>query len=81
MLMPVFCVTFFTLSLTGTRFMTEPIKLSLEQQFNLRSFKDQVEMMSHEQAKEMLLYLYEHMLVKDTMYKHFLKQEWGIEPN
>jgi Phycobilisome degradation protein nblA len=62
-------------------FMSQPIELTLEQKFNLRSFQDQVQIMSPDQAKEMLMYLYEHMLVKDTMYKQVLKHEWGLEPN
>jgi hypothetical protein len=59
--------------------MSQPVELSLEQKFSLRSFQDQVQMMSHDQAKEMLMHLYEHMLVKDAFYKNFLKQEWGME--
>ena len=41
--------------------MNEPIKLSLEQQFNLRSFETQVAKMSREQAQQFLVKLYEQM--------------------
>lgn len=61
--------------------MSEPTKLSLEQQFNLRSFETQVEKMSHEQAQHFLVKLYEQMMMRETMYKHFLRHEWGIGPN
>lgn len=61
--------------------MNEPAKLSLEQQFNLRSFETQVEKMSHEQAQHFLVKLYEQMMMRETMYKHFLRHEWGIGPN
>lgn len=61
--------------------MNEPTKLSLEQQFNLRSFETQVEKMSHEQAQHFLVKLYEQMMMRETMYKHFLRHEWGIGPN
>jgi len=59
--------------------MNQPIELSLEQQFSLRSFESQVEHMSHEQAQHFLIQLYEQMMLKETMYRHFLKQQWGIE--
>lgn len=58
--------------------MNQPIELSLEQQFNLRSFQDQVANMSHEQAQHFLVKLYEQMMLRETMYKHFLKHQWGI---
>jgi hypothetical protein len=59
--------------------MDQSIELSLEQQFSLRSFETQVEKMSHEQAQHFLVKLYEQMMLRETMYKHFLKHEWGID--
>ncbi|MBS0018791.1 MAG: NblA/ycf18 family protein [Arthrospira sp. SH-MAG29] len=59
----------------------ESSSLSLEQQFNLSSFRMQVNQMSREQAQEFLVNLYEQMLVKENMYQHFLKYQWGLEPN
>ncbi|HEY9628507.1 MAG TPA: NblA/ycf18 family protein [Coleofasciculaceae cyanobacterium] len=59
--------------------MNQPIELSLEQQFSLRSFESQVEHMSLEQAQHFLVQLYEQMMLKETMYRHFLKHQWGIE--
>ena len=61
--------------------MNEPMQLSLEQQFNLRSFETQVDKMSREQAQQFLVKMYEQMMMRETMYKHFLKHEWGIGPN
>lgn len=61
--------------------MDESIALSLEQQFSLRSFETQVDRMSHEQAQDFLVKLYEQMMLRETMYKHFLKHEWGLEPH
>jgi len=61
--------------------MNQPVELSLEQQFSLRSFETQVEKMSREQAQHFLLKLYEQMMLRETMYKHFLKQQWGLEPS
>ncbi|BAI88037.1 MULTISPECIES: NblA/ycf18 family protein [Limnospira] len=59
----------------------ESSSLSLEQQFNLSSFRMQVNQMSREQAQEFLVDLYEQMLVRENMYQHFLKYQWGLEPN
>ncbi|MGQ4647549.1 NblA/ycf18 family protein [Lyngbya aestuarii] len=58
--------------------MNQPAKLSLEQEFQLRAFTDQVERMSGEQAREFLLEFYKLAMHKENMYKHFLNQEWGI---
>jgi hypothetical protein len=60
--------------------MNESIELSLEQQFNLASFKTQVTQMSREQAQDFLVELYQQMIVRETMYRHFLKHQWGLEP-
>lgn len=59
--------------------MDKPVELTLEQQFSLRSFQDQVARMSREQAQHFLIQLYEQMMLRETMYKHFLKHQWGIE--
>ena len=60
--------------------MSEPIKMSLEQKFSLRSFETQVQQMSREQAQEFLVKLYEQMIVRENMYKEFIKHQWGLEP-
>lgn len=59
--------------------MSESMKLSLEQQFNIRSFETQVQQMSREQAQEFLMKLYEQMIVRENLYKSFIKHQWGIE--
>lgn len=59
--------------------MSESMQLSLEQQFNLRSFETQVQKMSREQAQDFLVKLYEQMMMRETMYKHFLRHEWGLD--
>ncbi|MCM0589621.1 MAG: NblA/ycf18 family protein [Gloeotrichia echinulata IR180] len=60
--------------------MSEPIQLSLEQQFNIHSFAAQVQHMSHEQAKDFLVKLYEQMVVREATYKELLKHQWGLDP-
>lgn len=59
--------------------MNQPIKLSLEQEFSLRSFSDQVQHMSREQAQEFAIVLYQQMMMRETMYQQFLKHEWKID--
>ncbi len=60
-------------------FMNQPVDLSLEQQFSIRSFESQVQNMSREQAQDFLVKLYEQMIVRENMYKQFLKHQWGLE--
>ena len=57
----------------------QPVELSLEQQFSIRSFETQVQKMSREQAQEFLIKLYEQMVMRENMYKHFLKHQWGLD--
>ena len=59
--------------------MSNSIKLSLEQQFHLRSFETEVEKMNREQAKDFLVKLYKQMLMRENMYKDVLKHQWGLE--
>lgn len=61
--------------------MDRPVQLSIEQQFSIRSFQTQVQQMSREQAQDFLVKLYEQMVMRETMYKQFLKYEWGLEPH
>jgi Phycobilisome degradation protein nblA len=59
--------------------MNQPIELSLEQQFSIRSFSTQVQQMSHDQAKDFLVKLYEQMVVREATYKELLKHQWGLD--
>jgi len=59
--------------------MSDSMNLSLEQKFTIRSFETEVKAMSHEQAQEFLVKLYEQMMIKDNMYQHFLRHQWGID--
>lgn len=57
---------------------THTTKLSLEQEFSLRAFADQVQYMSPKQTQDFLIQLYKHMMLKENMYKGLIKHEWGI---
>jgi Phycobilisome degradation protein nblA len=55
-----------------------PAELTLEQKFSIRSFETQVENMSPEQSKTMLMELYQTLMVRENVYKHLIKQSWSI---
>ncbi len=57
----------------------QDIELTLEQEFSLRSFTDQVQQMSREQAQEFLILQYKQMMIREMMYKEILKQEWKLD--
>lgn len=59
--------------------MNQPVELSLEQEFSLRIFTDQVQQMSREQAQEYLLMMHQQMATRETMYLQFLKHEWRLD--
>ncbi|AFZ00015.1 NblA/ycf18 family protein [Calothrix sp. PCC 6303] len=59
--------------------MNYPIQLTVEQQFSIHSFASQVKDMSHEQAKDFLVQLYEQMVVREATYKELLKHQWGLD--
>ncbi|MDV3352036.1 NblA/ycf18 family protein [Leptothoe sp. LEGE 181152] len=53
-------------------------QLSLEQQFELKAFEQQVERLSHEDAQILLVKLKELMLFQNTSFSQILKEAWGI---
>lgn len=52
----------------------QPIGLSLEQQFTLRAFEEQIKPISLEQAKLLLSDLYRQLLLRESYFKDFIKQ-------
>ncbi|MBM0743442.1 NblA/ycf18 family protein [Phormidium sp. CLA17] len=59
--------------------MNQAIELTLEQEFSLRRFADQVQSMSREQAQEFLVEQYRLMMVQEKMYQELLKHEWQLD--
>lgn len=59
--------------------MNQAIELTLEQEFSLRRFADQVQEMSREQAQEFLIEQYRLMMVQEKMYQDLLKHEWQLD--
>jgi Phycobilisome degradation protein nblA len=59
--------------------MSRSFDLSLEQQFNIRSFEHQIKDMSHQQTQEFLVNLYRQMMLQENSYKSLLKHQWGMD--
>ncbi|MDJ0703359.1 MAG: NblA/ycf18 family protein [Leptolyngbyaceae cyanobacterium MO_188.B28] len=53
-------------------------QLSVEQEFNLRRFSDQVKTLSHAQAQDLLIELSKQMMIKDNLYKQLLQPYLGV---
>lgn len=55
--------------------MEMPLSLSLEQQFKLQILRDQVQLLSRQEAQEYLLEVVRQNMVKDNLLRHWIKQE------
>lgn len=55
--------------------------LPLEQQFELQVFESEVQNISLEDARELLVRLRENMLYQTTTFRAILKESWGIGDN
>jgi uncharacterized protein YaaW (UPF0174 family) len=55
--------------------MDMPLSLSLEQQFKLQILRDQVQLLSRQEAQEYLLEVVRQNMVKDNLLRHWIKQE------
>ncbi|MEM6251609.1 MAG: NblA/ycf18 family protein [Cyanobacteria bacterium P01_D01_bin.156] len=53
-------------------------QLSLEQQFELKAFEQQVRQLSHEDTQLLLVQLKELMLFQNASFREILKESWGI---
>ncbi len=58
--------------------MQQPNQLSLEQEFELRVFKDHVQQLSQQEAQELLVELYRNTIVLDNFYREIIKDTWDI---
>ncbi|MGA7935888.1 MAG: NblA/ycf18 family protein [Kovacikia sp.] len=59
--------------------MDQSIELTLDQEFSLRVFADQVQHLSHEQALEFLIEQHKQMMLQKTMFQEILKHEWKLD--
>ena len=53
-------------------------ELPLEQQFELQVFEQQIQRLSQEDARTLLVQLKESMLYQNTAFREILKNTWGI---
>lgn len=51
-----------------------PLELTMEQQFNMKVYEDQVKQMSADQAQEFLLQTMRQLMIKDNVIRHLMKQ-------
>ncbi len=58
--------------------MKDSEQLSLKQKFNLRTFADQVQTLSSEEAQGLSIELYRRMMLKDNLYQELLQDYWSI---
>ena len=54
------------------------MELTIEQEFDLRSFEEKVKTLTEEQTKALLVDCYRLMIEKDSLYKHLLATQWGL---
>jgi hypothetical protein len=55
------------------------MKLSLEQEFSLISFTERVKHISREQAEALLVEQHRLMMLRNTLFRQLLKQEWELD--
>jgi hypothetical protein len=53
--------------------------LSLEQQFSLRLFSEQVRQLSCEAAQDLLIELNRQMMIKDNLYRQLIRPDWSLD--
>jgi Phycobilisome degradation protein nblA len=51
-----------------------PMSLTLEQQFNLRIYEEQVRAMDAEQSRKLLLEVMRQLMLKENIVKHLIKK-------
>jgi hypothetical protein len=51
-----------------------PMKLNMEQEFNLKVYEEQVKSLSQTQAQDFLLEVLRQLMVKENVIKHLMQQ-------
>lgn len=51
-----------------------PLELSLEQEFNLKVYEEQIRSLSPQQSREFVLELLRQLMIKDNVIKHLMKE-------
>lgn len=59
--------------------MNEPQELTAEQEFSVIKFQSEIENISLEQAKKLLVESYRQSIVQRNLYAQITKSTWGID--
>jgi Phycobilisome degradation protein nblA len=51
-----------------------PLTLSMEQQFNMKVYEDQVRNLPPDQAQDFLLEIMRQLMIKDNVIRHLMKK-------
>jgi hypothetical protein len=51
-----------------------PLTLTMEQQFSMKVYEDQVKGLSSEQSQEFLLEIMRQLMIKDNVIRHLMKK-------
>lgn len=51
-----------------------PLSLTMEQQFNMKVYEDQVKNLSADQAQDFLLEIMRQLMIKDNVIRHLMKE-------
>ena len=68
----------YILSNDGCKIMSEANKLSLEQEFSLKKLANQTQVLSRQQAQELIVELQRQMMIKDNLYQEIIKHQWKM---
>lgn len=58
----------------GGNAMGIPLELTLEQEFSLKVYEEQVKKLTLEQSQEFVLELLRQLMIKDNVIKHLIKE-------
>lgn len=56
-------------------------QLSLEQEFTLTALAQQLQELSHEETKALLLELYRNAMIRENTFRELLRDAWNIGKN
>ena len=60
--------------------MNESLPLSLEQEFKVKIFADQLQFLSTEELQELVVDLYQNSLVQEKLFQKVMREFLGVQP-
>jgi hypothetical protein len=55
-----------------------PLTLTIEQQFNMKVYEEQVKNLNAEQAQDFLIEVMRQLMIKDNVIRHLMKKGFSI---